>query len=92
METPKLHWTELSTRLSCLCYDIEDLEQKMKFFKSRIAKRIMQIRLDAMRIEWKELAKQYDAGDYIDDYDPDAPLYDEEMCRANEAIEACYDI
>jgi hypothetical protein len=71
---------------------MEELEEKMKFFKSHIAKRIMQIRLDAMRIEYKELAKQYDAGDYIDDYEPNGPLYDEEMCRANEAIGACYDI
>jgi hypothetical protein len=83
---------DLQTKISCLAYDMEDLETKLKTVKSRIAKKLLTMRLEAMRLEHGALCEQYNMGNYIMEEDDRYPLYDEEMIRANEAIDACYDI
>jgi hypothetical protein len=91
MESSLPSWLDLATQISCLGYDMEDLETKMNMTKNRIAKRIMTMRLEALRQEHRMLVEQYANGQYIKDADNSVMDYDE-MAMAAGAIEACYDI
>ena len=90
MESSLPSWLDLATQISCLAYDMEDLEAKMKMAKNRIAKRIMTMRLEALRLQHSALVQQYNNGQYIKDSDDS--VMDHEMAMASGAIEACYDV
>ncbi len=84
-------WLDLATQISCLGYDMEDLEAKMKTTKSRIAKKLLVMRLEALRLEHKMLWEQYNNGKYIQTAD-DGVMDHDEMAMAAGARDACWDV
>jgi hypothetical protein len=91
MEPSLPSWLDLASRISCLGYDMEDLMAKKKTCKNRIAKKILMMKLEALRLEHRALVEQYNNGKYINDTD-NSVMDDDEMANAAGAIEACYDI
>ena len=87
--------SELEWEFSCLAYDIEDMKKELLSMKSICRMRILTARIEARQQKHAELVAQYMRGEYEDDYDEydDTRAADfEEMARAGEAIDACYDI
>jgi hypothetical protein len=83
--------TDLLFKLSCVGYDMDDLKAKMNQCRGRISRRIMTMRLEAMRLEYNNLNDDYKMGNYIPDETDYRQLYDVEMSKGNEAISACSD-
>ena len=88
---PLPYENDLECVISGLCYDMEDLEAKMNTFTSGTAKKIMKMRVDAIKIEHSRLMKEYTQKKFIKNKASVYKTYDSEMSRANEAIDACYD-
>ena len=82
---------DLECVISGLCYDMEDMEAKMNTFTSSTAKKIMKVKVNALKIEHSRLMKEYTKKKFIKNKAPTYRAYDDEMSRGNEAIDACYD-
>jgi hypothetical protein len=98
MESSLITKTDLMGYMSCITFDMEDLEKKIKACMDDGDKRVMTCQLDAMKLEHETLMKQYENGEYTEDGDDDdgcayySALDLEEMVLAKEAINSCYDI
>ena len=98
MESSLITKSDLMSCMSCIAFDMEDLEKQIKACMDDSYKRVMTCQLDAMKLEHETLMKQYENGEYTEDGDDDdeyayySALDLEEMARAKEAIDACYDI
>jgi hypothetical protein len=87
--------SELEWEFSCLAYEIEDMKKELLALKSICRMRILTARIEARQQKHAELVGQYIRGEYEDDEDEYAGYRAadvEEMARAREAIDACYDI
>jgi hypothetical protein len=98
MESSLITKSDLMSCMSYIAFDMEDLEKQIKACMDDGDKRVMTCQLDAMKLEHEALMKQYENGEYVEDEDDDdeyayySALDLEEMARAKEAINACYDI
>jgi hypothetical protein len=97
MESFLMTKTDLLGQMSCIVFDMEDLEKKIKECMDDGDKRVMTCQMDLMKLEHESLMMKYENGEYNDDEDDEddgyySALHLEEMVRAKEAIDACYDI
>jgi hypothetical protein len=99
MESSLMTKTDLLGQMSCIAFDMEDLEKRIKECTDEGDKRVMTCQLDLMKLEHEALVKKYENGEYNDNEEDEEAEEDtyysgvhlEEMVRAKEAIDACYD-
>jgi hypothetical protein len=86
-----LYKRDLECIISGLGYDMEDLDAKIQTSKGRLAKKILTIRKKVFEMERNALLELYTNGSFFNEEKAVYRLYDTEMSRANDAVDACSD-